>query len=834
MRNFVSICSTTFPADPTNYANNIRNAIMKTKALPRSLSACIALFAIAAKVGAADLYFDIDANTADIDGGVGNWTDANWKTTPGGTSPTTWSTNDSAFFNPIQGSPETTTVTLDGTQTATAVTFNGAGYTLTGGTLALAGTGASNWINMNANGTIGSALGHLRFRGTGEATISGGGTISGRGILGDGGGNLVTVRQTGGAVTIGSDWLMIGGNGVANSQGHYILDDGTLTVSRGIYMGWNGNGSAGTFTQNGGTLETQDNDQGIQLGIGGGTGTYNLNGGTLLSTFGRFGAPYAGSFNFGGGTFQARGSFNTNFQTGVATTIADGATARINTNGHTVTWSTALTGAAAAGLVKTGGGTLVLSGDNSFAGDIEAEGGTIRAGHANAFGGTTGTVIASGFSSSSGAIDLNGFSFDNNFEIRDRAAGPGAAGALQNTNTSETSVINGTLTIAGEHYLGGNGNVTLNGLVSGGLPTQYSFYKQGTGTWIFANENNTFDGFYYQIGGTTEVTRLANLGENSSLGRPTNATMNRVLFGFNGSGGGTLRFVGESASTSDRVFILQGATAEANNTIDASGVTADDTLTLTGGLSAGRSGNYTLALGGTNTGANEYAGIISDGSGIVALTKQNEGKWILSGANAYTGATTIAAGVLVVNGSLGATETTVESGAVLAGSGTLGGPVNVLGGGTVSPGNSIGSLAVGNLSMASGSSFVFEAQDASATGADLLVAGTLALAGANLDLSGANLDSAIWNVGEKLTLISYIGDALTSGFSGFDDNTTYLFGANEWLFRYADDTAGSNFASEAIGDHFVTLTVIPEPSIALLAPFGLLALLRRRRVNCDI
>jgi autotransporter-associated beta strand protein len=753
--------------------------------------ALAASFLCVVTAGAADLYYDLDPATAGIDGGTGNWADASWKTTPDGTSGLAWSANDSAVLNPIIGSPDATTITLDGTQTATAVMFNGAGYTLTGGTLSLAGTGAANWITLNADGMIASALGHMRFKGTGEATISGGGAISGRGVLGDGGADLVTVRQAAGTVTI-NDYLMVGGNNVANSQGHYIMDGGTLTVSQGIYFGWGHSTSSGTFTQNGGTVTTQTGNQGIQLGIGGGTGYYHLNGGTLVSNFGQFGPPYSGAFSFGGGTFRAATSFDTNRQTGVTTTIADGATARIDTNGQTVTWSSALTGAAAAGLVKSGDGLLVLSGDNAYAGNTEAARGTIRAGHANAFGNATGTVIASGVTSSSGAIDLNGFSFDNPFEIRDRAAGPGAAGALQNTNTNQTAVLNGTLAIGGEHYLGGNGSVTLNGVVSGGTNTIYSFYKQGSGTWSFQHEENTFDGFYYQIGGTTEVTRLANLNESSSLGRPTNANANRFSFGFNGGGGGTLRFIGDAPSTSDRVFVLFGATGGSSNTIEAAGANVAATLTLTGGLSAIRSGAYQLVLGGDHAGDNEFAGDIINGSGTVAVAKQGAGRWILGGNNTYTGATTVSAGTLLITGALGNSPVTVEDGAIIGGSGTIGGALTFAAGGRLDlTGATLGPASANILSVASG-------QDITLT-----------------DFSFADIIGWDWSnaaVG-TYTLINGGGAVILAGATPTAANPFDFGNGKSGYFQQGSFQA----------------VIIPEPAAALLAPLALLALLRRRR-----
>lgn len=769
---------------------NIRKtSIMKPCVRP--IHAIVAISCVSAAIArAADLYYDSQPSTAAIDGGAGNWADANWKAAPEDTSGLYLSAADHAFLNPVNGSPAPTTVTLVGGQTASAVSFNGAGYALTGGILSLSDTGATNWIHMNADGVIASALGTMRFKGAGEAIISGGGTISGRAVLGDGGSERVTVRQTDGAVTV-NDYFMVGGNNVANSQGRYIMDGGSLSIAKGIYLGWGGADRTGTFIQNGGTVTTNDANQGIQLGIGGGKGHYELNGGTLVSNFGQYGAPYSGTFTFGGGTLRAATSFDTKRQTGVATTIADGATARIDTSGQSVIWSEALTGAMAAGLVKSGDGLLVLSGANAYAGDTEAARGIIRAGHANAFGNTTGTIRMTGMTSSSGAIDLNGFSFDNPVALGFRAVGPGADGVLLNTNTSSVSVLNGDVALGGENYLGGNGSVVLKGVVSGGAVSSYSMFKQGQGTWSFANENNTFDGFYYQIGGTTEVTRLAGLNESSSLGMPTTGAANRFLFGFSGNGGGVLRFVGASASRSDRNFVLQGATDGASNTIEASGTDVSATLTLDGSIASGRGGAYTLAIGGENAGANEISGEIADGAGSVALNKLGEGRWILSGTNSYSGATTVSAGTLLVTGALGDSAVTVASGATLGGTGTIGG------------------------------SLTFEA-------------------GARLDLTGAELGLSSTHVlsvaeGGAITLTNFSFSDLV----GWDwahaavGTYTLIHGGDATLGGLTPTAATPQDFGNGRSGYFqagsLQAVIIPEPTAALLSLAGCLTLLRRRR-----
>src|SRR4029079_15526498 len=53
----------------------------------------------------------------------------------------------------------------------------------------------------------------------------------------------------------------------------------------------------------------------------------------------------------------------------------------------------------------------------------------------------------------------------------------------------------------------------------------------------------------------------------------------------------------------------------------------------------------------TNTG--NYSGVISNGSGAIALTKQGAGTLTLSGSNTYSGLTTVSAGVIDVQNNAG-------------------------------------------------------------------------------------------------------------------------------------------------------------------------------------
>ncbi len=105
--------------------------------------------------------------------------------------------------------------------------------------------------------------------------------------------------------------------------------------------------------------------------------------------------------------------------------------------------------------------------------------------------------------------------------------------------------------------------------------------------------------------------------------------------------------------------------------------------TFEGGITpAATSGVTTLALNGSNFGANTISGVLADnGSGQLAVTKSGTGVWNLSGANTYSGGTAISGGTLKFNInsgmptiSAGATAT-VASGASLE----LAGSVSALG-----------------------------------------------------------------------------------------------------------------------------------------------------------
>lgn len=215
------------------------------------------------------------------------------------------------------------------------------------------------------------------------------------------------------------------------------------------------------------------------------------------------------------------------------------------------------------------------------------------------------------------------------------------------------------------------------------------------------------------------------------------------------------------------------------------------------------------------------------------------GTQILSGANTYTGTTTVSSGILSINGSLGNTATTVQSGGTLRGAGTISGSVTIENGGTIAAGNSIESLKTGALTLNAGSTFSYEINKDAAdnVAGDLTaVTGNLSIDLTNsaiLSLAELGTGNGIWNLGNKLTLLSYSGTwnggRFSYGGNTLADDSTITFSGMDWLFNYNDTAAGSNYTSDLTGSSFVTITAVPETSATLLSVLGLLALIRRRR-----
>lgn len=253
-------------------------------------------------------------------------------------------------------------------------------------------------------------------------------------------------------------------------------------------------------------------------------------------------------------------------------------------------------------LSKTGSGTLILAGANTYTGATTITAGALRIKNATGTGTTAGGVTVS----SGAALELDGTITVGAEALSLNNTGVSSGGALRNisgTNTwggaitllSNDVLINsdgGTLTLSGnisngaiDLTFGGAGNTTVSGVIGNGAGT---ITKEGVGTLTLSN-TNTYTGLTSINGGVVSVGSIGNGGSSGNLGATAAATGIAL-------GGGTLLYSGATAST-NRIISLTGS---ASSTIQIS--TGATTLTLNGNISGTtaaitKSGAGTLAFG---------------------------------------------------------------------------------------------------------------------------------------------------------------------------------------------------------------------------------------------
>jgi autotransporter-associated beta strand protein len=283
----------------------------------------------------------------------------------------------------------------------------------------------------------------------------------------------------------------------------------------------------------------------------------------------------------------------------------------------------------------------------TIGGNISGSGGIIKSG--------TGTVAISGASTYSGTITIN--------QGTVQIIGSGSFGSTALITGVSTGFLNFKRTDA----------FTIDNIISGGITVRQN--DIGTTTLTRAN---TYTGPTQLFGnGTLKVSSLNSVvggTTGSNLGAPTDATNGTLWFG-KVAVSGQLTYIG-TGETTDRVIKLYGTTGGA--TLDQSG---SGLLKFTGNVTApgtaAADNRKTLTLQGSTSATGEISGNIVDstlgnaGQLATSVTKAGTGTWTLSGANTYTGATTVSTGTLLINGSSsGNGATTVASGATFGRTGS--------------------------------------------------------------------------------------------------------------------------------------------------------------------
>lgn len=290
----------------------------------------------------------------------------------------------------------------------------------------------------------------------------------------------------------------------SGSSGVYNLDGGTLSSVRTVVIG---NLGTGVFTQSGGSFTSPDLLLGSQSG---GTGAYRLNGGTLTVSGLRVGAGTS-NFVFNGGTLRTSGN-NAAFLQGFTSAVVRQGGAVIDTNGFAVTIGQSLAHSTQSGdpaldggLTKLGGGTLTLTGANTYTGGTTIRAGTLSVASDNLLGADAAPVTLAGgalvFTGSAvqtrrvfnlgvgtlapasggsitylgGAINGGALAGPGSHDIRDTAVVTGARvlggaavtiGRDRATFTDVTFTGNSTLTVPNQALLNSTGDFTANPLTT--------------------------------------------------------------------------------------------------------------------------------------------------------------------------------------------------------------------------------------------------------------------------------------------------------------------------------------------------------------------------------
>ncbi|MEJ1968778.1 MAG: autotransporter-associated beta strand repeat-containing protein [Rhizomicrobium sp.] len=410
-------------------------------------------------------------------------------------------------------------------QIGAGTTILTAADTYTGGTTIASGT-----LQLGNGGTGGSVAGAIVDNGTLKADRSDSfaiaGAISGSGALvqaGSGTTILTALNSYSGGTTIASGTLQLGNGGTTGSFSGNVTDDGTLAFDRSGTITFGpaaGGGASGSLF--GGTIS----------GTG---GVAQIGSGTLILTAAN---TYGGGTTIGAGTLQIGEGHS--FGSIVGNVTDDGRL--VFDRADDIAFAGTISGSGS--VTKLGGGTLVLTADNSYGGTTTVTAGTLQLGNGGASGGVAGAIVDNGavVVNRTGSLTLGG-AISGDGSVTKLGGGTLVLAGLD-TYTGATDVVAGTLAVDGS-------------IAASGVTVQDGAMLGGTGTV-----------------GTTTVADGGTLDA--------------------GDGIGTLHVAGDLTLASGSHLVAEVGPSAADETIVSGAVSVAGDLTLAGSGGAFAAGQYTL------------------------------------------------------------------------------------------------------------------------------------------------------------------------------------------------------------------------------------------------
>jgi autotransporter-associated beta strand protein len=494
-----------------------------------------------------------------------------------------------------------------------AGTFNGVTWTAPGGNF--------NWTSVVNTATAAAVDGNVAGRVNGR-----GGTIS----------NLTWIS----GASLWIRWVEVND---ANNDHGLAIDDLSFSATVAPQLYWDLNGTTagiggvgpGTWdstslnwnTDSGGTGQSVPFGPASTAVFGGTAGTVNIIAGGVNADAGV-------RFDSSGYTIASGGG---------VLTLGSNSTVTVTTATHTATINAQIAGSN--GLTKAGAGTLILGGNNTgLDGVVAVNGGTLKLANAGALGTTTsGTTVASG-----ATLDLNGQAIGAE-PLSTNGRGVGNNGALVNSSATPASFA-GAITLAGNTYIGGTGNITLSNSINGSFGLNkiannvltLTGSNGYTGTTnidagsVFVNGTHTGAGLYGvagtgTVGGNGAVTLAADAsvtigdGAGGSVGPgPAPSTIGNFTLTTSGTGATVLAGGGSDVWDSD-----SGSDHSQSPQASAPGTpgTNWDTLTL-----------QKLSITATGVGADTFKIVVSPLAGFLASQDPDKpGKWKIASFTSIAG-----------------------------------------------------------------------------------------------------------------------------------------------------------------------------------------------------
>jgi autotransporter-associated beta strand protein len=328
----------------------------------------------------------------------------------------------------------------------------------------------------------------------------------------------------------------------------------------------------------------------------------------------------------------------------------------------------------ATSLVKDGGGTWVISGNNTHTGATEVRGGKLKLGSASALGNgsshTSGLTVTGG-----GILDLGGFSptalvpltLNSNANAFD-------VGAFLNSGASAVT-YGGAVTLMQQTRFGGTGAMLLTGAITG---NGVKLIKDSTGLLELQNSGTVTLGAFQANRGTLQVDGGTTLNVTSiDVGTGNNVSASLTLNGGSVTSTGLSRFGQGLGSASGTLNLNSG-------TLTVPALTKGSltfNVNFNGGTLKAGGNSTTFLAAATNAKVKSGGAFIDDGGFAITIghslvedtastgggfTKSGNGILTLNGANTWSGPTIINGGTLVLgtSGSLAATQSvSIASGA---------------------------------------------------------------------------------------------------------------------------------------------------------------------------